>query len=223
MTRTWVGLLLALLALFGAGCTPEMRAKRMLGKYEKVFATCRKLTEEASLKPGEHSCAKIASLAVESSLRDTGLEEGKWRPMLGEWLTETGYAPYYVDASKPAADPSEAAALAAAVDPTASATSQSAPRTQRAPDKTDGGQQAKVADAGTGADAASVEKSADKGDAGAEPKKKAAYGVGSKVSVAWGGKWWPATVLAVKDDKYLIHYDGWASSWDEWVTTARMK
>lgn len=65
--------------------------------------------------------------------------------------------------------------------------------------------------------------SGDSADAGASPKKKPAYGVGSKVQVLWGAKWWPATVLQVKDDKYLIHYDGWASSWDEWVTTARMR
>lgn len=216
MKRTWLGIPLLALALWGSGCTPEMRAKRMLGKYEKVFATCRKLTEEASMRPGEHSCTKVASLAVEGSLRDTGLEEAKWRPMLAAWLAETGFTPYYADSSKPAADTSVAALPPATEAPAASAPPTAAPRTQRAPEKSDGGAAlAKVADAGGEAAAPS--------EAAGEPPKKAAYGVGSKVMVAWGGKWWAATVLQVKDDKYLIHYDGWASSWDEWVTTARMK
>lgn len=215
MARAFLGLVLAVLALFGSACTPEMKAKRMLGKYEKVFATCRKLTEEAKQRPGEHSCTKVASLAVEGSLRDTGLPEAEWRPLLATWLSETGFTAYYLDSSKPAAEPALAALPTQTAGPAESAAPTAAPRTQRAPEKTDAGSSAKVADAGVEA------ASADKGDAGA--KKKPAYGVGSKVQVFWGTKWWPATVLQVKDDKYFIHYDGWASSWDEWVTTARMR
>ncbi len=219
MNRAFV-LVLALLTLCSA-CTPEMRGKRLLGKYEKVFATCRKLTEEAKLLPGQHSCTKVASLAVESSLRDTGLEEAKWRTMLTAWLSETGFTPYYVSSSEAAADSALAVLPAAAAAPAESAAPTSTPRTQRAPEKLDAGLLAKPADAGGGKPTEAA--SGDSADAGASPKKKPAYGVGSKVQVLWGAKWWPATVLQVKDDKYLIHYDGWASSWDEWVTTARMR
>ena len=218
MKQSWLRLLLLSLALSGVSCTPEMRAKRMLGKYEKVFSTCRKLTEEAGMRPGEHSCTKVASLAVEGSLRDTGLEEPKWRPMLTAWLAETGFTPYYVDSAK--AQVEATATSASAAPPTESAAPSVAPRTQRAPVKADAGSQAKPDDAG--AEAAVAAKPSDTQDAGT-PKKKAVYGVGSKVQVFWGAKWWPATVMQVKDDKYFIHYDGWGSNWDEWVTTARMR
>ena len=46
---------------------------------------------------------------------------------------------------------------------------------------------------------------------------------GDKVQVEWQGKYWPATVLDVNADRCLIHYDGYASSWDEWVPPSRMK
>ncbi len=61
-------------------------------------------------------------------------------------------------------------------------------------------------------------------DAGAKPAtKKAAYRAGQKVDVQWGGSWWQGRVLAVKNDKFLVHYIGWSSSWNEWVTTARLR
>ncbi|MBK7583885.1 MAG: hypothetical protein IPI67_27285 [Myxococcales bacterium] len=212
MKRLSVAVTLVAMAVAGLACTPEMRAKRLLGKYEKVFATCKQLTEAASLAPGEHSCSKVASLAVEGSLRNTGLEETSWRPMLGGWLTETGFTGYYVDSSRPTPEFTPSPELAAAPLP-ASNTGGSSARTP----KTAGAQTAKVAPT-------SEDKPLVKPDAGAEPTKaKSAYGVGSKVSVLWGGKYWPCTVLAVKGDKYLVHYDGWASKWDEWVTTARMR
>lgn len=46
---------------------------------------------------------------------------------------------------------------------------------------------------------------------------------GSHVQVQWQGQWYPATILKVNGDKYLIHYDNYDSSWDEWVTTDRLK
>ena len=61
-------------------------------------------------------------------------------------------------------------------------------------------------------------------DAGAKPPtKKAAYSAGQKVDVKWGSSWWQGRIIAVKKDKYLVHYIGWSSSWDEWVTTARLR
>ena len=54
--------------------------------------------------------------------------------------------------------------------------------------------------------------------------KKAPYSAGQKVDVLWEGSWWQGQIVAVKgDSKFLIHYIGWASSYDEWVTTARLR
>lgn len=50
-----------------------------------------------------------------------------------------------------------------------------------------------------------------------------AYHEGSRVIVEWKGKWYPARVLEVGSDSYLIHYEGYESSWDEWVGLSRMK
>jgi hypothetical protein len=49
------------------------------------------------------------------------------------------------------------------------------------------------------------------------------FKAGDKVQVEWKGKWWPAAVLEVKDGKFKIHYDGYDASWDEWVTSNRIK
>ncbi len=51
----------------------------------------------------------------------------------------------------------------------------------------------------------------------------ATWKVGDKVMVKWNDKWYPSTILQVGEGKYKIHYDGYESSWDEWVTPARMK
>ncbi len=42
--------------------------------------------------------------------------------------------------------------------------------------------------------------------------------------VLWNGSWYPAQVLERgKDGRSLIHYEGYSSSWDEWVSPARLK
>lgn len=48
--------------------------------------------------------------------------------------------------------------------------------------------------------------------------------VGDKASVLWGGKRWPATVIAVnkKGTKCKIHYKGYGRQWDEWVGDDRI-
>ncbi len=46
---------------------------------------------------------------------------------------------------------------------------------------------------------------------------------GGMVQVEWGGKWWLATILKEEGKRFLIHYVGWDSSWDEWVTEDRLK
>jgi len=50
-----------------------------------------------------------------------------------------------------------------------------------------------------------------------------AYKVNDKVLVVWNSDWYPATILEVKDQQYKITYDGFSSSWDEWVTVDRIK
>jgi hypothetical protein len=50
-----------------------------------------------------------------------------------------------------------------------------------------------------------------------------AFPAGTKVHVEWRGRWWPATVQEVVDeDRWLIHYDDWSSSWDETVGRSRI-
>jgi tRNA A-37 threonylcarbamoyl transferase component Bud32 len=58
------------------------------------------------------------------------------------------------------------------------------------------------------------------------PPKPAApsYRAGQNVSVFWGKKWWPATVIRpTGPSTYLVHYDGYASSWDEVVGPSRIR
>jgi hypothetical protein len=44
-----------------------------------------------------------------------------------------------------------------------------------------------------------------------------------QIKVQWGQRWWPAEILQVNGDQYLIHYTGWGASWDEWVGKDRMR
>ncbi len=46
---------------------------------------------------------------------------------------------------------------------------------------------------------------------------------GDKIQVLWNGSWYKAAIIDVNGSKYKIHYDGYADSWDEWVTADRMK
>lgn len=48
------------------------------------------------------------------------------------------------------------------------------------------------------------------------PAKKA-------VMVEWKGTWYPAEILKTEGGKFLIHYLGYGSEWDEWVTAERVR
>ena len=50
-----------------------------------------------------------------------------------------------------------------------------------------------------------------------------AYNINEKVEVQWKGKWYPAIVLKINSNKYFIHYEGYAKSWDEWVAANRIR
>ena len=49
------------------------------------------------------------------------------------------------------------------------------------------------------------------------------FKAGDKNEVLSNGTWYKADVLEAKDGSYKIHYDGWTSTWDEWVTVAKMR
>ena len=63
---------------------------------------------------------------------------------------------------------------------------------------------------------------------GAGPKASgtptsAPYKAGDRVRVRWRGSLYPALIVAVvPPDRYLIHYDGYESAWDETVPADRI-
>eukprot|EP00475_Leptophrys_vorax_P012893 TRINITY_DN1925_c1_g1_i1.p1 TRINITY_DN1925_c1_g1~~TRINITY_DN1925_c1_g1_i1.p1 ORF type:complete len:752 (-),score=200.58 TRINITY_DN1925_c1_g1_i1:1218-3446(-) len=36
-------------------------------------------------------------------------------------------------------------------------------------------------------------------------------------------KWYPAYILAIREERYHIHFQGWASKWDEWIGMAEKR
>lgn len=71
-----------------------------------------------------------------------------------------------------------------------------------------------------------------KGEAGADGKPTDSskgssadmiYLKGDKVEILWNSKWYKGNVLETKGKEYKVHYDGWASSYDEWVKADRLK
>jgi len=51
----------------------------------------------------------------------------------------------------------------------------------------------------------------------------AVYSVGDQVKVEWKGSWWDAIIIESNGENHLIHYSGFKSSWDEWVTAERIQ
>ena len=49
------------------------------------------------------------------------------------------------------------------------------------------------------------------------------YSAGDQVKVEWKDQWWDALIREVSGQKYLIHYVGFDSSWDEWVGPERIQ
>jgi len=43
------------------------------------------------------------------------------------------------------------------------------------------------------------------------------------VDVFWGSRWYEATILRRDGQRAYIHYDGWSTTYDEWVTPDRMR
>jgi hypothetical protein len=55
------------------------------------------------------------------------------------------------------------------------------------------------------------------------PIKPVQYAIGAEVEVSWKKKWYPATILRVKDGIHLIHYTDYEAKWDEWVPSKRIR
>ncbi len=49
------------------------------------------------------------------------------------------------------------------------------------------------------------------------------YTAGTAVEVEWHGVWYPARILNRTESVHLVHYDGYAESWDEWVGSTRVR
>ncbi len=47
--------------------------------------------------------------------------------------------------------------------------------------------------------------------------------LGDHVEVQWQGDWYKAEVIEVKGNQYKIHYEGYATSWDEWIDKSRVR
>jgi len=56
-----------------------------------------------------------------------------------------------------------------------------------------------------------------------QPVRRPVSLVGQKIDIQWGGSWWPGVITAQSGGQFLVHYDGWSSSWDEWVDSSRIR
>lgn len=44
-----------------------------------------------------------------------------------------------------------------------------------------------------------------------------------EVEVEWRGSWWPAVLLEQRGARWLVHYEGYSSDWDELVSVDRIR
>src|SRR5690606_111510 len=77
--------------------------------------------------------------------------------------------------------------------------------------------------AATGTRLAGATVSARPGTAAPTPAPAATVAAGAKVQIKWGNAWYPGRVLRVDGARYLVGYDGYGSTWDEWVDSSRIK
>ncbi|MFO0587363.1 MAG: hypothetical protein U0441_07485 [Polyangiaceae bacterium] len=104
VNRTLV-IVAAAIALLGSGCDREAKARAVLAKHKGAFEVCREEIEKAKVAGWDHRCTLVASMALDVSLRDTGLDEARIRDLRDRWLDETGMRPLYVPEEKrPAAN-----------------------------------------------------------------------------------------------------------------------
>jgi hypothetical protein len=58
---------------------------------------------------------------------------------------------------------------------------------------------------------------------GEEPETEAAWSAKEEVEVEWHGSWFPAIVLERRSGRWLVHYEGYSSDWDEVVSAERIR
>ncbi len=49
------------------------------------------------------------------------------------------------------------------------------------------------------------------------------YKVGDTVQGLWKGEYYPAKILKAENGRFFVHYLGFESKWDEWVTCERIR
>lgn len=59
--------------------------------------------------------------------------------------------------------------------------------------------------------------------AGARGNPPAAFRKNDKVEILWSGSWYKGRILEIRNNKFLVHYDGWGSLYDEWVTADKLR
>lgn len=55
------------------------------------------------------------------------------------------------------------------------------------------------------------------------PAPAGTYAAGDPVQIEWKGSWYPGRIVEVAGARYKITYDGYSSSWDEWVEVSRLR
>ncbi|MBE7438152.1 MAG: hypothetical protein HS115_06810 [Spirochaetales bacterium] len=49
------------------------------------------------------------------------------------------------------------------------------------------------------------------------------YPAGSRIQALWNGTYYPARILKQDGPFHFIHYDGYTSQWNEWITSVRIR
>jgi hypothetical protein len=96
------------LSAITTGCSAESKASAALAKHEGAFRVCKEEMDKMKAAHWEHRCTLVASMALDASLADSGLDEARARRMRDDWLRATGYEALYVPADKRAAPPATA-------------------------------------------------------------------------------------------------------------------
>lgn len=100
MKKTFAFLALAIGAVAITGCDSEKKAQTTLTKFEHVFQVCKEETLKQKLEPGKHPCALVSSVALDKTLRETGIGEEKMATMRDAWVKEKGFSDFYIPEDK---------------------------------------------------------------------------------------------------------------------------
>lgn len=93
-------LITSLAILTSAGCDREAKARAVLAKHKGAFDVCREEIEKAKIAGWDHRCTLVASMALDVSLRDTGLDEARIRELRDRFLEDNGIGALYIPEDK---------------------------------------------------------------------------------------------------------------------------